>query len=112
MPKVDFTQIITDIEGKPLKTPNDKNEPIDLTLMRVATTALMAPEERQPSAEVKMRRWELARKILNEKTVDLTSAQVTELEDLINKSYGTVVVGPAYLMLEGKWPVDAAAPTA
>jgi len=80
-----------------------------LTFRKVAMDALMATlpgEERQPQdGQTKFKMWNLALKINKGGEVEIdTGDEVALLKERIGKGFGPLVVGPAYLMLNGTGP--------
>jgi len=97
---IDFTQTITDLDGKPVpsgdaKTPN-------LTLGAVAVNALEATleEDRGQSGAEKFKADELARKVYKAKAAVLTVEEIALIKTRIGKAYGPLVVGSAWRLLD------------
>ena len=99
-PTLDFTQEITDLDGKPVPSGNVK-EP-NLTLGAVAVNALenMLEEDRQQSGEAKFKNDELARKVYKSKAAVLTVEEIALIKARIGKTYGALVVGAAWRLLD------------
>ena len=116
-----FSTVLKDLEGENLQE-FDKIEKLeceeckkkdapfakklDITLRRVSTNALQSAfkSEENIAAEEKIKRYELAKKIVKAKDspVDLSTDDVVLIKQCMNKLYGTLVVGPAFDILEGK----------
>lgn len=96
---VNLNTVLVNIDGKPLKK-LDK----DLTLKIIITDALlqMNPDERNLSADEKLKRYELALKIRKNDAISLESDDTVLIKMLINKVYGTLVIGQTHSLLEGK----------
>lgn len=100
--KVNFHQVLRNLEGNPLE--DEKLQ--EVTLGKVAITALMNmhEDERALSGEEKLKRYDLASAIYaleDGAPFEITVEMVALLKNLINKTYGVAVVGPAWRMLEG-----------
>ena len=100
--KVNFHHVLKNIEGEPLEDERLQ----EVTLGKVAITALMNiyDDERTLSGEDKIKRWDLAQVIYAIKdgeSLDIPTETIVLLKTLINKSYGVIVVGQAWQVLEG-----------
>lgn len=98
---IDFTAPIIGLDGKPMMN-GDPKEPVPLTLGEVAITALESTieEDKQATGADKFKRDELARKVYKQKYVVLTSEEISTIKERIGKSYGAMVVGAAWRMLD------------
>ena len=97
---IDFTQKLTNIVTKKVFVNDDKT---DLTLMNVACNALFANiEEEKIDGQEKLKRYELASKIIKNPKFDLMAEEIVKIKELTAKVYGTMVVGIVYKILEGK----------
>lgn len=100
--KVNFHYVLKNIEGESLE--DEKQQKV--TLGKVAITALMNvyDDEGTLSGEDKLKRYDLASAIYaleDGAPFEITVEMVALLKNLINKTYGVAVVGPAWRMLEG-----------
>lgn len=96
--KIDFSRAICDLNGEAVKN-EDKSA---LTLKTVSVNSLLAilPNE-NPSGEEKAQSFSLAMKIHDaQDAIDLKAEEVVRLKTFIGKSYGPLVVGRAYALLE------------
>jgi len=106
--KIDVTQQLRSIEGEPLATPEttcpqcgQAMETSPVTVRQVATGALMAQRrDEETSGEEKVRRYALAVKIHGEDDPDLRAEDVALVKELVGKSYGPLVVGQVWSMLD------------
>ena len=98
---IDFTASIIGIDGKPMMN-GDPKVPVALTLGEVAVTALESQleEDKQATGADKFKRDELARKIYGKKDVALPAEEIATIKDRIGKSFGAMVVGAAWRMLD------------
>lgn len=99
--KVDFSTVLNDLLGEPLK---EDGKPF--TLSMACCTALMTPAQDEPNvaAETKVRRFKLATAIIQGGEQDFSIEDVAELKKLIGKIFGPLVVGRAFEILD---PVPA-----
>lgn len=102
MAKINVKQELFSLDGKALVAESGTT----LTLRSACVNSLMAmyDSERDLSGEAKLKRYLLATKIHTEEEPDLSSEEISMLKELIGKAYGVAVVGPAFLILEGKGP--------
>ena len=97
--KIDFSQLITGLDGKALKS----GDGTDSTLASICVEALLLNypgEERTEKAE-KLKRGKLAEKVYNQAEIDVTVEEATLLQTLVGKAYGPIVVLRVDAMLEG-----------
>lgn len=97
--KVDFSQPITNLEGKPFQEDNK-----DLTLAAIAVGALLASyqDEAALSGEEKFQRYALSTRIHKSGSIEVSVEEISKLKTLIGKMFGPSIVGPAYDLLEGR----------
>ena len=97
---LDFTQPITTLDGKPFKDPSGQVS--DITLAVIAENALLQAysDETNLSGEDKIKRYALARKIEDNKKVDLSAEEIALLKKLIAKSYNPLITGQSWHMLD------------
>ena len=116
--KVNFNQDLKKFDGSSIKRieriqcPNcgfisggpDKIISDETTLKFVAQESLLAVlQEDKITGEEKAKRWLLGTRIeTNPENIDLTTDEISLIKQLIGKSYGSLIVGPAWKMLEGK----------
>ena len=96
--KVDFTQVLMGIDGKPL---NGDVKPA-LTLGDIAVTALHSTieEDKTMSGLDKFKMDELARKIYKSKAATLSVEDLATIKTRIGKVYGPLVIGPSWRLLD------------
>jgi hypothetical protein len=95
--KIDFSVVLKDLDGKPLK---DGGE--EVTLKSITQMALMAQfrDEAELAATEKVRRFALAMTIQNSNgAAELPVEDVAEIKRLIGRAMGPLVVGRAYELL-------------
>lgn len=95
---IDFSQALHDLSGKPV---NDGEK--ELTLKTVCVNALLSlhNDEHNLRGEEKVTRYELAKKIYESKTpINVSSESIVLLKQLVAKSYGPLIVGQIWNMLE------------
>jgi len=98
---IDFTTALVGLDGKPMMN-GDPKTPVALTLGEVSVTALEAQleEDRTATGADKFKRDELARKVYQKKSVALTAEEIATIKDRIGKSFGAMVVGAAWRLLD------------
>lgn len=100
----DLDAKITNLDGSPLM---DGDKPVELTVRTISINALMTPskDEQVLSGEEKLKRADLARRILNAKdgSFQMTSEEIALIKKLINHNYPSpLVVDQAWRALEKK----------
>jgi hypothetical protein len=100
---IDFTQVVTGIEGKPIQ--NGDAHPVQpLTLGQAAAAALIASLPSDPTGTAaladKVKRSKLAASIYSNKAAKVSTIDLALIEERIGEVYPALVVGPAMQMLE------------
>lgn len=99
--KVDFDTVLTNLSGEELKE-NDKKH----ILKDISINSLMANIQQQgdnPEAgTVKIKRYELARKINDGGVVEVTAEEITMIKERVGIVMPTMVMGSVYDILEKK----------
>lgn len=98
--KIDFTQALTGMDGKPMPS-NDPKSPT-VTLGDVAIMALEAllEEDKGMTGADKFKNDELARKVYKAKAATLSVEDIALIKMRIGKVYGPSVVGAAWRLLD------------
>ena len=97
---LDVTKILVNIAGESLKE-SVNDVAVDVILRTVVVNALLSPVEKDTGMK-KMEKEELARKIYQNDSVDLTIEQVKLIKDRIGEMYAPIVVGQCWRLLEGR----------
>ena len=97
---LDVTKVLVNIAGESLKE-SVNDVAVDVILRTVVVNALLSPVEKDTGMK-KMEREELARKIYQNDSVDLTIEQVKLIKDRIGEMYAPIVVGQCWRLLEGR----------
>ena len=97
---LDTTKVLVNIAGESLKETVNSVE-MDVILRTVVVNALLSPVEKDTGMK-KMEKEELARKIYQNDSVDLTIEQVKLIKDRIGEMYAPIVVGQCWRLLEGR----------
>lgn len=101
---INFNTTLNNLAGLPLKIEND-----EATLKMVCVNALLTPHtDENISGEEKQYRYELAMKVYQDQT-DISLPDLALLKVLVGKTYGPIVVGPAYQILNGGMKSEVAA---
>lgn len=105
--KISLNQKMKDIEGEVIKVNKQKGKEvveIDLKLAKVLITALTSnfEDEKNLEGEEKVKRFIIAQKIQRKKdgVVDLSVEDVAMIKKLVGKTWGTIVVGQVWEILE------------
>jgi len=95
---VNMTQKLMGVDGKPLKDPEGK----EIILRTVVTNALgtILESDKTTSGEDKCKIWQLAVKVQEDKP-DIDVEDLALIKKRIGEAFGPMVVGPAYLILNG-----------
>ena len=93
--RVDFSKVLTDLDGKELEEGKKK-----VTLKQVCVNALMAVDQKENiDGTEKLKRYQLATKI-NKGTMDVSVEEVAKIKELVGKYFSTIIVGQVYELLE------------
>lgn len=98
--KLNVTQVLKDIKGDDLLDSTVK-EVTPITLRMVFVNALMIPEQEDTGAK-KAEKYGLAIDIQRNDEVQITAEQSALLKEVVGKSYGPMIVGPVFGILDGK----------
>lgn len=102
--KINFEQVLCNLKNVPLSIDNEI-----VTLKYAAVAALMSQHSDEgniPGVE-KFSRYALAKRI-HDGPVELSSDEITKIKTLIGKHFTTIIVGPAFNMLDGQVGVPPA----
>lgn len=98
--KINFNQKFKNFTGEVLK---DANSDKELSLKDVAIEALLAVEKDSSlDGMEKAKRYYLSVEIYQDKKEGLSSEEVVLLKQLIGKFFTPIIVGQAFMMLEGE----------
>ena len=97
---LDTTKVLVNIAGESSKE-SVNDVAVDVILRTVVVNALLSPVEKDTGMK-KMEKEELARKIYQNDSVDLTIEQVKLIKDRIGEMYAPIVVGQCWRLLEGR----------
>jgi hypothetical protein len=115
---IDFTKPLIGVSGEAIWNPGadcvsqipDKPQPVpgktcskeNVTLGDAAVGALEATLQSDQNEDPlkKFKRDQLARKIYKQKSIVLSSEEITEIKDRIGKAYGAAIVGAAWPMID------------
>ena len=109
---IDFNVAITDLSDTPIQTAGEDGATQVLRLGDICVNALMAqPEDDKSDGTVKLKRFNLARKIKGRvdddyQSVQINSKQKTMILDMASKVYGTMIYGRLHEALEGTTETD------
>jgi hypothetical protein len=99
--QINFLQELKTLDGKSIPMGDRKM----ITLKDISLDALQTifDDERTLSGEDKVKRWALATRIYaNPEKIDLQSEETALIKKLIAKSFGPLIVGQAWSMLDPK----------
>jgi hypothetical protein len=96
--KLDFSQIITDLKGEPIKGSDDA-----LTLGEVTSTTMIAimPDDQSLTAEDKVKMFRIAQLAVKGGEQELKIEDIGLLKKRIGKMYGALIVGRVFDLIEG-----------
>ena len=94
------TKVLVNIAGEPLKD-SVNGVAVDVTVKTVIVNALLNPMEKDTGMQ-KLEKEELARKVYQNDSVDLTIEQVKLIKDRIGEMYAPIVVGQVWRLLENR----------
>jgi len=97
--KIDFSKVLKTLDGKPIKTPENKN----LTLRDAVTNALLSvhEDEKSLSGKDKALRYHLSMRVYGAKSPFLLkSEECTLIKELIGKAYLPLIVGQAWEIID------------
>ena len=99
--KFNLDEKIINVDGKPLQVSEEDDS--EVTLGNVLSMACVnADPQKYATGEEKLRIYRILQKVANEdeREVELEAEEITTLKSLVGDSYGVVVVGPVYDILE------------
>lgn len=95
--KVDYGQVVMDLTGEALQ---DEDGPV--TVGRVVANALLAGKDReQVKVEEHVRRYEMARRAMQQQACAEEPEDVTMARDLVAARFPTKIAGPTLALLKG-----------
>lgn len=103
---INFNAPLKDLDGKVITDKvldhEDKVNLVKATLGRVAANALLAvtDEDKNMTGETKVKRYDLAMKVINGKADKLKAEDISEIKKAIGKTYAPLIVGQAWRMLD------------
>ncbi len=103
--KIDFTQKLVNLRGKPLKHNDKDDKEVQTTLRDVCSEAMLAvtDKDKNEGGKARYERWELAGKIINTgNVVELKTEEISTIKERVGMIYGPAIVGPVYDLLEKK----------
>lgn len=102
--KVDLCQVLKTMTGKPIKHKLSEKEEVNMTLGMLCVEALLFESQEKINGEEKIKRFKLAKRIHQAKSVDLVSEETSLLKKLIGDTFNVLAVGQALEMIESKSP--------
>ena len=102
--KMDFSQVMKDMDGTAFKIKDKKDGPErDLTLKDASLLALCTAlqEDVGMDGKTSFERLELARRINKGGAIEIDPAEVTLIQNRLPKVYPILIAGVAYEMLKG-----------
>lgn len=95
--QIDVDRVMTTLDGQQITYQDGK----PLTLRTVCIDALLKADDPTLKGTDKLRRYQLAQYIDKGGAVELSSAEIQEIKDLVAKEFRTLIVGQAWPALEG-----------
>lgn len=101
--KINFDTVLKGLDGAALKFATSVEETRDMTLKDASISGLTShvAGDEHTSGEDKFKRYQLAQKVYAGGEVELTPEESSLIKQRIGKCYGPVVVGPAFVALNG-----------
>jgi hypothetical protein len=100
---IDTSQVVKDLDGKPLPINSEGQLPASATFGRIAKDALTntLPGDDKIEGSVKYDHWMLAAKVYpDRKDAVLTRTELETIRDRVGKGYGAIVVGPVWRLID------------
>jgi len=93
--------VLTNLSGEALKDTNTKGEAVDATLEMCLINALLAPmgQGKTEAGTEKLKKFNLAKKINDNKEVDLSADDIVLLKNRVGEVYPPLIVGQVYELL-------------
>ena len=80
----------------------EAGKPITLKQMAVLALAAQLPDEHGIGGDEKFNRYQLADRISKStEAIEVSAEEITKIKMLLGKGWGAMIVGPAYMLLEG-----------
>lgn len=97
--KVDFSQELKSLDGKPF----EKEPGVNANLGDMCVTALLTEVPKEPATpEDKLKRWELAKRLYEQKEVEVTAEDIALIKKMAGKVFLPALMGTLYDVLESK----------
>lgn len=100
--KINTNQVLKSLSGEVLKDRDDKGQAIDATLKVAIVNALLAPMQKEEAGTIKIKKYELAKRIYQNDEIDLTAEEITLIKARVGEVYPPLLVGQMNEILEGK----------
>jgi hypothetical protein len=97
---IDFTKVLTGFDGKLIVTSDKNSEKLTLGAVCVNALEISLDEDRGASGQQKFEADQLARKIWGKNDAVLKAEEIALLKTRIGKTYGPLVVGAAWRLLD------------
>jgi hypothetical protein len=97
--KLDVTQNVTTLGGTPIKDQDENGNAVDATFGMAIVNALLSPVQNEKGIE-KVHKYELARKVYESDTVELTVEDVALIKQRVLDVFPPLVSGQIVKVLE------------
>jgi hypothetical protein len=97
---IDVTQTLKTLSGQVMKDVDENQNAIDATLRLAIVNALLAPTKGQESGVDKVKKYELAKKVYTQDSVELSAEDITLIKSRIGEVFQVNIVGQCFEMLE------------
>lgn len=97
--KIKVDVVLKNMNGAALKDIDENGVTIDATLRRTLVNAVLTPIQNESGIE-KVKKYELAKRIYTNDEVELTDEEIKLLKNRVGESFGPIVVGQVFEILE------------
>lgn len=96
---IDVTQTLKTLNGQTMKDVDENQNAIDATLKLAIVNALLASTKKEESGIEKVKKYELAKKVYSQDSVELSAEDITLIKSRIGEVFQTAIVGQCFEML-------------
>ncbi len=91
--KININQVLTQLNGQPIKDTDESGKAVDATVRNALVNAVLLPEQNEKGTQ-KVLKYELAKKIYQAKEdVEVTAEEVVMLKRVVGEAFAPLIVG-------------------